>query len=111
MNLKLSRWIISLNVRAYFPKFFLFTHLECFVDGPKIAKIDPSHPTLRGFEIEYIWENVAEDDVLLGAQTLFISTIFGFLVLVTIVLWNTNYDGIPSSSDSEKKIKPKTASK
>jgi hypothetical protein len=65
-----------------------------FVDGSRLARIDPTHPTLRGFELEYHWESVEEEDLTLGIQVLFISAVFGFFVLAGMLFCYTEIDYI-----------------
>ena len=51
------------------------------LDGPKIKQLDPSHPALRGFQLEYRWESVEEEDFALGVVVMFISALLGFVLL------------------------------
>jgi hypothetical protein len=66
---------------------FSFFSLFFFVDGSKLTRIDPTHPTLRGFELEYHWESVQEEDLSLGIQVLFTSAVLGYLVLLFSLLY------------------------
>ena len=72
-------------------------------DGPKIAKIDPSHPTLRGFEIDYRWESVQEEDFGLGVVVMFTSCLVGFVVLFLLVICNSDLVEMPGSKWSNGK--------
>jgi len=56
--------------------------------GPKIQKVEASHPALRGFEIEYQWESVQEEDFGAGVITMFLAALLGFLVLFLMILCN-----------------------
>eukprot|EP01040_Poterioochromonas_malhamensis_P010785 gene10785-11756_t len=53
--------------------------------GSQLSRIDPTHPTLRGFELVYTWENVQEEDIALAIQVLFasdLSLVFAELSLI-----------------------------
>eukprot|EP01036_Dinobryon_divergens_P030212 gene30212-39418_t len=52
-----------------------------FDHGKKISRLDPSHPALRGFEVEYKWDSVQEEDFELGVATLFLSGVLGFFLI------------------------------
>eukprot|EP01038_Epipyxis_sp_PR26KG_P014601 gene14601-19608_t len=58
--------------------------------GPKIARLDPSHPALRGFEITYMWENVQEEDFGFGVISLFITSVVAFLTLFCLVIFSSD---------------------
>mmetsp|Transcript_21372 Transcript_21372/g.29406 ORF Transcript_21372/g.29406 Transcript_21372/m.29406 type:complete len:221 (+) Transcript_21372:281-943(+) len=54
--------------------------------GNKLTKLDSSHPALRGFEMEYIWESVQEEDFGLGVIVMFSSAVIGFVTLFLLAL-------------------------
>jgi len=56
------------------------------VYSPRIKRVDSTHPTLRGFEIEYRWESVQEDDFGMGVTVLFVSALMGFSLLFGMIL-------------------------
>jgi hypothetical protein len=51
------------------------------IDGPRIDRIDPTHPTLRGFRLSYQWENVQTEDFDLAKKVLLASTLGLFIFL------------------------------
>ena len=61
------------------------------IDGKKISRLDPSHPALRGFEVEYKWDSVQEEDFELGVATLFLSAVLGFFLIffLTVCRYST----------------------
>lgn len=67
------------------------------VDGTKITKLDSSHPALRGFEMEYVWESVQEEDFGLGVIVMFSSAVIGFVFLFFLAI-------VDESNTSEKWI-------
>ena len=60
----------------------------CVIDGNRIAHIDPTHPSLRGFEIQYHWENVEEEDFSAGMRALVVSAFLGVLIIFVVVMMN-----------------------
>jgi hypothetical protein len=65
-------------------------------DGTKINRIDPSHPALRGFELQYNWESVQEEDFGLGVQVMFCTCLLAFVVVFLVVVCNSELmDPIP----------------
>lgn len=81
-----------------FMMYILCIYLFICVDGSKISKVDPTHPTLRGFELQYRWENVQEEDFGLGVIVMFCSALTAFFVLFTVVICNSELmDSLPSS--------------
>jgi hypothetical protein len=72
--------------------------------GNAIPKIDASHPALRGFELDYRWESVQEEDFALGVIFMFCSVILGFLILFfMVVCTDDSSDVILNSSDGPTK--------
>lgn len=69
------------------------------IDGAKIQRVDPTHPALRGFELEYTWESVQEEDFVLGVIVMFVSAVVSIFVMICLVLSNSDIMGasIPSS--------------
>lgn len=69
------------------------------IDGAKIQRVDPTHPALRGFELEYTWESVQEEDFGLGVIVMFVSAVVSIFVMICLVLSNSDIMGasIPSS--------------
>lgn len=65
------------------------THLLYTTDGQKRPETKETHPALRGFELEYRWENVAEEDFALGVIFMFWSVIIGFIVLFITIFYYT----------------------
>ena len=80
--------------------------MNLHLDGSKLARIDPTHPALRGFELQYKWENVQEEDFGLGAQVMFCSCLISFIVLFLIVICNSELVDVvpmaPSTGSSGK---------
>lgn len=67
-----------------------------------MGRIDPTHPALRGFVLQYSWESVQEEDFGLGVQAMFCSCLVAFMVMFLVVVCNSELmDPAPrSSSDS-----------
>eukprot|EP00598_Pedospumella_elongata_P017038 CAMPEP_0184993464 /NCGR_PEP_ID=MMETSP1098-20130426/45667_1 /TAXON_ID=89044 /ORGANISM="Spumella elongata, Strain CCAP 955/1" /LENGTH=194 /DNA_ID=CAMNT_0027519303 /DNA_START=97 /DNA_END=681 /DNA_ORIENTATION=+ len=63
--------------------------------GNKMTKVDPSHPTLRGFELQYQWTSVQEEDFGLGVIVMFCSAIVAFLVLFSVIVCNSELMDVP----------------
>lgn len=61
-------------------------------DNPKLNKIDPSHPTLRGFQLEYEWRDAPIEDPRFGLQVLCFSCFIGFIILVVAILVNLDFE-------------------
>lgn len=79
----------------------MLTSLLHYTDGSRIAKIDPSHPALRGFELQYRWESVQEEDFGLGVQTMFCACLLAFLVMFTVIVCGSELmDLSPQSAGS-----------
>ena len=69
------------------------------LDGSKMARIDPSHPALRGFELQYSWESVQEEDFGLGVQVMFCSCLVAFFVMFLVVVCGSELmEPVPRSS-------------
>jgi len=71
---------------------YSFTFL---LDGDKMTKVDPSHPTLRGFELQYQWTSVQEEDFGFGVIVMFCSAIVAFLVLFCVIVFNSELMDVP----------------
>ena len=61
-----------------------------FIDGPKIPKLDPSHPSLLAFEAIYTWEGIQEEDYAVAIRVMFTSSIV-ILAGLTYSVWK-NHD-------------------
>lgn len=59
--------------------------------GPRIARLDPSHPSLTTFEIIYKWDAVQEEDLASGLVTMFIVVIVGLIPIVWSVISSFNH--------------------
>jgi hypothetical protein len=69
-------------------------------DGSRIAKLDPSHPALRGFELQYRWESVQEEDFGLGVQVMFCACLAAFLAMFTVVICGSDLMDLTTQSSS-----------
>ena len=51
-------------------------------DGRPIQRLDPNHPSLTAFDVEYQWEAVQEDDLRIAILVMFVITLLlvGFSV-------------------------------
>lgn len=56
-------------------------------DGPRIDRIDPLHPALRGFKLLYRWESVQEEDMDL-AKGLLLTMTFGALLVICFQVYS-----------------------
>lgn len=56
----------------------------------KITKLDPHHPSLTAFEIEYKWKGIQDQDIALGIYALFTTSLLLFLVIIWWTLRNSN---------------------
>jgi hypothetical protein len=54
-------------------------------DTALAPRMDPTHPTLRGFNLEYQWDSVQEEDFAFGVRVLFMSAIIGFIVILSMI--------------------------
>lgn len=71
------------------------------LDGTKLTRIDPTHPALRGFELQYRWESVQEEDFGLGVQVMFCACLLAFVVVFLVVVCNSELvEPIPRTSGS-----------
>ena len=79
---RMNKCMYCTYVKLYWT-FYLsaYLHVWMCIDGKKITRLDPSHPALRGFEMEYRWESVQEEDFDLGVATLFLSAVLGFFLI------------------------------
>jgi len=60
--------------------------------------VDPTHPALRGFELQYHWTSVQEEDFGFGVIVMFCSAIVAFVVLFSVVVCNSELmDAGPAS--------------
>ena len=62
------------------------------LDGTRIARLDPAHPSLTAFEVEYKWKGIQEQDVVSGIYAMFILTIIWLIILFIVVVYNYNRD-------------------
>lgn len=53
--------------------------------------MDPTHPTLRGFHIEYVWDSVQEEDFSLGARVMFTLAILFVLGIFAMVCAHVDF--------------------
>lgn len=51
------------------------------IDGESIHRLDPSHPSLTAFEVEYRWSGSFGQDITLGIYALFALGLIYFCVL------------------------------
>lgn len=83
-----------------------------FADNPKIARLDPSHPSLRGFELEYRWKEAPVEDPLFGLQVLCGTCLIGFMLIFIVVILNAEEDLDPAQiqkkHEQQKKRKAQT---
>lgn len=79
-----------------------------FLGGPRISKVDPTHPSLRGFEIDYRWESVQEEDFGLGVVVLFGSATIGVVVLFFMVVCCGDVEEARSGISGKDKESPRT---
>lgn len=76
-----------------------------------MGMVDPSHPALRGFQLEYRWENVQEEDFGLGVVSMFISALLGFVVIFFMIVCSSEMSNsldtpiVKSSSDATQRQK------
>jgi hypothetical protein len=68
-------------------------------DGSPIQRLDPQHPSLTAFDLEYRWEAVQESDLRLGVVAMFVITLLLLCFLVGYI--TCTYD-----RDSDPKRKP-----
>lgn len=61
-------------------------YVVCVLDGTKLTRIDPTHPALRGFELQYRWESVQEEDFGLGVQVMFCACLLAFVAVFLVVV-------------------------
>lgn len=54
--------------------------------GPRIQQLDPSHPSLTGFELVTKWEGVQEENFARGIFVLFWSVLIIFIGLFVVVM-------------------------
>ena len=59
-----------------------------FVDGNTIHRLDPSHPSLTAFEVEYRWNGSLGQDITLGMYALFVLALL-FALVLTVCVHNT----------------------
>jgi len=71
-----------------------------YLDGAKIQRVDPTHPALRGFELEYTWESVQEEDFGLGVIVMFISAVVSIFVMICLVLFDSDIMGASASASA-----------
>jgi hypothetical protein len=78
-----------------------------YIYGPRIKRIDPSHPSLTAFEITYRWNNLQEDDFPFAISMMFGSSLIAMLGLGLMVWSNTPKDrGAGYKSSSAKTSRP-----
>jgi hypothetical protein len=69
--------------------------------------VDPTHPTLRGFELQYQWVSVQEEDFGLGVIVMFCSALVFFVLLFGVILFNSDLvdqvGPIPGSTSRARK--------
>ncbi len=92
--------------------FVSFSDFLLSVDGGRIAHLDSSHPTLRGFELEYKWENAQEEDFRAGLISMFLSCMVGLVAIIGwVFLWSdstiSSQQNVQSSTGSGKSGKTK----
>ena len=65
----------------------LLTYVLLFAstDTSLAPRMDPTHPILRGFILEYQWDSVQEEDFAMGVQALFLSVIVGFIAILCMI--------------------------
>lgn len=56
--------------------------------GPRIKRLDPSHPSLTAFEIVYSWESVQEDDFPFAIQVMFCLALLVFICISALIVEN-----------------------
>lgn len=88
--------------------YFSYNHFKCNfiivmvnVDNPKLVKIDPSHPTLRGFQLEYEWRDAPIEDPRFGLQVLCFSCFIGFIILVVVIVINADAEAEEISATAD----------
>jgi hypothetical protein len=57
------------------------------IDGPPISRLDPNHPSLTAFEIEYKWRPIQDQDIEMGIYALFLLAVFFLFGLVTWTIY------------------------
>jgi len=53
--------------------------------GPRINRLDPTHPSLTAFDIVYQWESVQEDDFPFAVHVMFVLSLCAIAVVLTMV--------------------------
>lgn len=70
--------------------------------------MDPTHPSLRGFEIDYRWESVQEEDFGLGVVVLFSSACIGVFVLFFMIICCGDVEEARSGPSGKDRESPRT---
>ena len=84
-----------------FPCIIYFVNVFVTVDGAKMtSRIDPTHPSLHGFEIVYKWKNAEVEDPVFGLQVLCGTALIGFMIIFMYIISNAESEDtfVPSSS-------------
>lgn len=74
-----------------------------FIDGSKIAsRIDPTHPSLHGFEIVYKWKEAEVEDPVFGLQVLCGTSLIAFMIIFMVIIVNAEDEEAAESNKKER---------
>ena len=62
--------------------YFIHIYILTYTDGESIHRLDPSHPSLTAFAIEYRWSGSYGQDITLGIYALFTLGLVYFCMLI-----------------------------
>lgn len=81
-----------------------------YKDGSKITtRIDPTHPSLHGFEIVYKWKEAEVEDPIFGLQVLCGTALVAFMIIFMVIIVNAEDEEAAESNKKEKAQKPLSA--
>jgi hypothetical protein len=72
------------------------------------SRIDPSHPSLRGFEIAYRWKDAETEDPVFGLQVLCGTTLIAFMIIFIVVIMSAEQEEVPTNAPSKETKRPRS---